>query len=77
MADATAAPEAQLLTLGEGLVAWAQGLGLSPLERPEDNYLLKLATQYHAEQYEDSYMQMSESLSALLSLLLVDVLTSY
>ncbi|KAK3526127.1 hypothetical protein QTP70_016102 [Hemibagrus guttatus] len=56
--DATAAPQTQLLTLSEGLSAWAQGLGLSPLERPEDDYLLKLASQYHAEQYEDSYRQM-------------------
>uniref|UniRef100_A0A3B4DCJ7 Gamma-tubulin complex component 6 n=1 Tax=Pygocentrus nattereri TaxID=42514 RepID=A0A3B4DCJ7_PYGNA len=51
----TAAPP-ELLTLDEGLAAWAQGLGLSPGESPEDDYLLKLASQYEAEQYEDSYM---------------------
>lgn len=65
----TDAPQTQLLTLGEGLTAWARGLGLSPSERPEDDYLLKLASQYHAEQYEDCYRQMSECLSTLISLL--------
>lgn len=60
VAEATTAPQTQLLTLDEGLTAWAQGLGLSPSERPEDDYLIKLASQYHAEQYEDSYRQMSK-----------------
>ena len=55
----TAAPP-ELLTLDEGLAAWAQGLGLSPRESPEDDYLLNLASQYEAEQYEDSYSLMSE-----------------
>ncbi|MCJ8736177.1 hypothetical protein PDJAM_G00255920 [Pangasius djambal] len=65
-ADATAAPQTQPLTLVEGLAAWAQGLGLSPSERPEDDYLLKLASQYHAEQYEDSYRQMMSAPDAQL-----------
>ncbi|XP_047675216.1 gamma-tubulin complex component 6 isoform X2 [Tachysurus fulvidraco] len=64
--DATAAPQTQLLTLSEGLSAWAQGLGLSPSERPEDDYLLRLASQYHAEQYEDSYRQMMSAPDAQL-----------
>ncbi|XP_072528471.1 gamma-tubulin complex component 6 isoform X2 [Salminus brasiliensis] len=53
-----AGPPTQLLTLDEGLAAWAQGLGLSPGESPEDDYLLNLASQYQAEQYEDSYSLM-------------------
>ncbi|KAM9496353.1 gamma-tubulin complex component 6 [Clarias gariepinus] len=64
--EATTAPQTQLLTLDEGLTAWAQGLGLSPLERPEDDYLIKLASQYHAEQYEDSYRQMMSAPEAQL-----------
>lgn len=71
--NVAAAPEAQVPILSEGLTAWAQGLGLSPSERPEDDYLLKLASQYHAEQYEDSYRQMSESLATLILLLLGDL----
>ncbi|XP_049330328.1 gamma-tubulin complex component 6 isoform X1 [Astyanax mexicanus] len=54
----TAGPPTQLLSLDEGLAAWAQGLGLSPGESPEDDYLLNLASQYQAEQYEDSYSLM-------------------
>uniref|UniRef100_A0A8B9RHP7 Gamma-tubulin complex component 6 n=1 Tax=Astyanax mexicanus TaxID=7994 RepID=A0A8B9RHP7_ASTMX len=61
-AGSTAGPPTQLLSLDEGLAAWAQGLGLSPGESPEDDYLLNLASQYQAEQYEDSYSLMSESL---------------
>ncbi|XP_017340318.2 gamma-tubulin complex component 6 [Ictalurus punctatus] len=64
--EAQAASQTQLLNLGEGLAAWAQGLGLSPLERPEDDYLLKLASQYHAEQYEDSFRQMMSAPDAQL-----------
>ncbi|GAA6075491.1 gamma-tubulin complex component 6 isoform X3 [Tachysurus ichikawai] len=64
--DATTAPQTQLLTLSEGLSVWAQGLGLSPSERPEDDYLLRLASQYHAEQYEDSYRQMMSAPDAQL-----------
>uniref|UniRef100_A0AAR2L5F6 Gamma-tubulin complex component 6 n=1 Tax=Pygocentrus nattereri TaxID=42514 RepID=A0AAR2L5F6_PYGNA len=60
----TAPPE--LLTLDEGLAAWAQGLGLSPGESPEDDYLLKLASQYEAEQYEDSYSLMMSAPDAQL-----------
>ncbi|XP_012692792.2 gamma-tubulin complex component 6 isoform X1 [Clupea harengus] len=41
--------------LDEGLTAWAQGLGLSPGESPEDDYLLSLASQYEVEQYQDTY----------------------
>lgn len=41
--------------LDEGLTAWAQGLGLSPGESPEDDYLLTLASQYEVEQYQDTY----------------------
>uniref|UniRef100_A0AAR2IUI0 Gamma-tubulin complex component 6 n=2 Tax=Pygocentrus nattereri TaxID=42514 RepID=A0AAR2IUI0_PYGNA len=61
----TAAPP-ELLTLDEGLAAWAQGLGLSPGESPEDDYLLKLASQYEAEQYEDSYSLMMSAPDAQL-----------
>ncbi|KAF7701800.1 hypothetical protein HF521_001083 [Silurus meridionalis] len=64
--EAHAASHNHLLTLSEGLSAWAQGLGLSPSERPEDDYLLKLASQYHAEQYEDSYRQMMSAPEAQL-----------
>ncbi|XP_062860218.1 gamma-tubulin complex component 6, partial [Trichomycterus rosablanca] len=53
-------------TLGESLAAWAQGLRLSPSERPEDDYLLKLASQYHAEQYEDSFSQIMSAPDAQL-----------
>ncbi|KAG5274162.1 hypothetical protein AALO_G00159870 [Alosa alosa] len=45
--------------LDEGLTAWAQGLGLSPGESPEDHYLLSLASQYQVEQYEDTYNLMT------------------
>ncbi|XP_062402552.1 gamma-tubulin complex component 6 [Sardina pilchardus] len=45
--------------LDEGLTAWAQGLGLSPGESPEDDYLLSLASQYEVEQYEDTYNLMT------------------
>ncbi|KAF4081079.1 hypothetical protein AMELA_G00157360 [Ameiurus melas] len=64
--EAQAASQTQLLALSEGLAAWAQGLGLSPSERPEDEYLLKLASQYHAEQYEDSFRQMMSAPDAQL-----------
>ena len=46
--------------LDEGLTAWAQGLGLSPGESPEDDYLLSLASQYEVEQYQDTYNIISE-----------------
>ncbi|KAL2093859.1 hypothetical protein ACEWY4_011171 [Coilia grayii] len=45
--------------LDEGLTAWAQGLGLSPGESPEDDYLLSLASQYKVEQYQDTYTLMT------------------
>lgn len=66
-----------MLPVSEGLAAWAQGLGLSPSERPEDDYLLKLASQYHAEQYEDSYGQMSERLGFNLNLALACLIRYY
>lgn len=46
--------------LDEGLTAWAQGLGLSPGESPEDDYLLSLASQYEVEHYQDTYSLMSK-----------------
>ncbi|KAI4886263.1 hypothetical protein NFI96_016349 [Prochilodus magdalenae] len=61
-----AAPPTKLFTLDEGLAAWAQGLGLSPGESPEDDYLLNLASQYEAEQYEDSYSLMMSAPDAQL-----------
>nr|XP_055048269.1 gamma-tubulin complex component 6 [Misgurnus anguillicaudatus] len=51
----TQAPPNTLFSLDEGLAAWALGLGLSPKKSPEDRYLLSLASQYQAEQYQDSY----------------------
>ncbi|XP_051979419.1 gamma-tubulin complex component 6 isoform X1 [Xyrauchen texanus] len=51
----TQVPPNELFSLDEGLSAWALGLGLSPKESPEDHYLLSLASQYQAEQYQDSY----------------------
>ncbi|XP_043083695.1 gamma-tubulin complex component 6 [Puntigrus tetrazona] len=49
------APPSEVFSLDEGLTAWALGLGLSPKESPEDRYLLRLASQYQVEQYQDSY----------------------
>ncbi|XP_026857161.2 gamma-tubulin complex component 6 isoform X2 [Electrophorus electricus] len=54
----TLGPPTSLLGLNTGLAAWARGLGLSPRDSPEDDYLLRLASQYQAEHYEDSYMLM-------------------
>uniref|UniRef100_A0A4W4GMA5 Gamma-tubulin complex component 6 n=1 Tax=Electrophorus electricus TaxID=8005 RepID=A0A4W4GMA5_ELEEL len=60
-ANSPTGPPTSLLGLNTGLAAWARGLGLSPRDSPEDDYLLRLASQYQAEHYEDSYMLMSES----------------
>ncbi|TRY78986.1 hypothetical protein DNTS_005259 [Danionella cerebrum] len=53
------APPSGGLSLDENLYAWAQGLGLTPRESPEDHYLLSLASQYQLEPYQDSYSLMT------------------
>ncbi|XP_076863069.1 gamma-tubulin complex component 6 [Brachyhypopomus gauderio] len=57
--DSSTGPHTQLLGLDAGIAAWARGLGLSPRGSPEDDYLLRLASQYQVEHYEDSYTLMT------------------
>ncbi|TNN76009.1 Gamma-tubulin complex component 6 [Liparis tanakae] len=47
--------------LSEFMGSWAAGLGLSPGERSEQEYLLALCAQYEVEQYEDCYNLMASS----------------
>lgn len=41
--------------LVEAMGSWSAGLGPSPGERPEQEYLLALSAQYQVEHYEDCY----------------------
>lgn len=41
--------------LVESMASWAEGFGLSPGEKSEQEYLLALCAQYQVEYYEDCY----------------------
>ncbi|XP_041852444.1 gamma-tubulin complex component 6 [Melanotaenia boesemani] len=45
----------------EGMGSWTSGLGLSPGEKSEQEYLLALSAQYQVEHYEDCYSLMASS----------------
>lgn len=47
--------------LFEAMGSWAAGLGLSPGEKSEQEYLLALSEQYQVEHYEDCYDLMASS----------------
>ncbi|XP_045893556.1 gamma-tubulin complex component 6 [Micropterus dolomieu] len=47
--------------LVESMASWAEGFGLSPGEKSEQEYLLALCAQYQVEYYEDCYNLMASS----------------
>ncbi|KAM9753470.1 gamma-tubulin complex component 6 [Menidia menidia] len=47
--------------LVEGMGSWTSGLGVSPGEKSEEEYLMALSAQYQVEHYEDCYNLMASS----------------
>ncbi|XP_072242319.1 gamma-tubulin complex component 6 isoform X2 [Leuresthes tenuis] len=45
----------------EGMGSWTSGLGVSPGDKSEEEYLLALSSQYQVEHYEDCYNLMASS----------------